>query len=153
MDCSCNTCINECYNKPGWFILGEAEKVAEYLDISMKELFDNYLTIDWYSLDKGKAYFVLSPAVKDYKSGDMASFSGTGECIFLKDDKCIIHEVKPYECRKYTHEDTNEEVSIRHKTVARKWATKRKYLKDLLGKKLEVRDPETLHDILNMLKL
>jgi len=48
--CTCQDCIIACYHKPGWFAPNEIEKVADFMGISLQQLFDEYLGVDWYVL-------------------------------------------------------------------------------------------------------
>lgn len=45
--CKCESCQAACRQKPGWFLPGEAERVAEYLGISLEDLFRTKLAVDW----------------------------------------------------------------------------------------------------------
>lgn len=126
--CSCGVCAKACEIRPGWFLPGEAEKVAEFLEISFKTLFDERLTVDFYldvNDDDNKPLrdaYVLSPALKGHVwAGGMAPYEYKGTCTFLDGSKCSIHDVKPFECRAYQHDDTAETVHERHKQIAKAW--------------------------------
>jgi len=106
-ECKCDLCKSACKNKPGWFKPGEPEKVAEYLNIPLKELFDTKLMVDWWESDED--VFIIAPAVKGGNIGGEYPGNPQGECIFFKDGLCSIHEVKPFECGAYLHgEEKNE---------------------------------------------
>ena len=118
--CTCKHCIECCYYKPGWFLPGEAEKVAAYLGLSVQETFDKYLAVDYwerYEDDRGNI-LVLSPATTIMEPGTMYPSAPCGQCIFLRDNRCSIHEVKPYECRQTTH--LKDQISY-HEKVAFSW--------------------------------
>lgn len=137
--CVCTECCLACTYKPGWFAPGEAERVAEFLKISMKELFDQYLMVDWWS-DYPHDIFNLSPAIIGH-SGGTAPGRPTGCCIFFKEDRCSIHEVKPMECRLGfgCSKDVFTESNSVHKKVADTWRNKKaqKQIVSLLGREPE----------------
>ena len=126
---------------------GEAEKVAAFLKISMQELFEKYLAIDWYSED-GVDYYPLSPAVVGNMTGEMFPFKPSGTCVFLENGNCKIHSVAPFECQKYIHTQTQTETRERHGYVAKQWVSKEQYLKNLLGTEPCPPEPESFMDML-----
>jgi Fe-S-cluster containining protein len=137
-DCSCNACKSACEFKPGWFKPGEVEKVAKFLKLSKKDLFDNRLMVDWY-ISPGEHegdVFVLSPAVVGRVPG--AEFPGNprGQCVFFKKNgKCEIHEVKPFECREMLHGESEDVVSSRHEAIGVSWIRHQRQITNLLGRK------------------
>ena len=139
MDCSCSICQGACKRKPGWFKPGEAEKVAEFLGISLKELFNNKLMVDYWlgeEDDEGgghhKDIFVLSPATVDGKPGTVFLFNPNGQCVFYGEEGlCEIHPVKPFECREMMHDEDN---AYLHKETADSWKDN-KQIGELLGEK------------------
>jgi len=128
-ECQCIDCRSACMNKPGWFAPGEAEKAAAHQNLSLKEFFDKYLVVDWW--EDSPNVFVLAPTTTTVDPGGMMSARPNGQCVFFKDGKCDIHEVKPMECRKYEH--ARNEV---HAYVADLWRKKKHHnqIKSLLGK-------------------
>lgn len=99
--CTCAICQAQCKRKPGWFKPGEAEKVAEFLGMSLEDLFSQYLMPDSWELENA-SILTLSPAIKGMEPGVHLSWAG-GECVFFKEGRCSIHSVKPYECRTASH--------------------------------------------------
>lgn len=102
-DCSCRQCVSACETYPGWFAPGEAEKAADYLQIPFEE-FKKALVVDHCSAPYAKnAPYVWSPRKEKVDEGIQIRTGYhqrmTGKCVFLKDMKCLIHPVKPYECR------------------------------------------------------
>ena len=50
--------------------------------------------------------------------GTLVSFSfpyRSGDCVFLKDDRCSIYEVRPQECRESDHDKDSQEIRVRIK--------------------------------------
>lgn len=149
ISCDCDKCQSACTNKPGWFKPGEAEEVAEYLGLTIKELFDQYLAVDWFAKNKDLRIFILSPSVKEGEPGGVFPFDPDGECVFFESGKCKIHPVAPFECKEYCH-DSSEKYSGRHELVAKSWIGQEKYIESLLGYKPEIPEP-TIADALNLL--
>lgn len=128
-DCTCRVCAEGC-QRPGWFLPDEVRVAAEFLGLSLKEFFDQYLVLDWWyrPSDSAERFAVLSPGKLD-EHGGIASFgfvNSLGTCIFLKDDRCSIHPVKPQECRSAHHsrnrKSRREEGRRQHYEVAKFWS-------------------------------
>lgn len=127
--CTCLDCQTACQRKPGWFLPGEAEKAAQLAGVSLKEFFDDHLSVDYWEADEN--IFALSPAVVDGNPGDMFASDPRGQCVFYKDGLCSIHVAKPHECKISLH---GEQVN-QHFEVAQAWDTEesRKQIEELLG--------------------
>lgn len=71
-DCTCFDCVGKC-NRPGWFLPDEVRAAAEFLGLTLKEFFDQYLVLDWWKGGDGdEQHAVLSPGKKD-EHGSIAS--------------------------------------------------------------------------------
>lgn len=139
-DCKCKECKGACEYKPGWFTPGQVEKVAEFLDISLQDLFNTKLGIDWWVggfSDDDKDTFILAPAILGMGSGNEYPADPRGQCVFYKNGLCSIHLVKPFECAEYDH--THNQVGGRHESVARKWKDHQSQIVKLLE-----REPESM---------
>lgn len=106
IDCACDKCVNACKNgNPGWFLPGEAEKAAAFMQIPFEEFEKKYLILDHCSNQVAPdAPYVYSPRRINVDEGDRIktaeSHRKKGRCVFLRnDDMCCIHPVKPFECR------------------------------------------------------
>ncbi len=99
--CSCAECQAACRFKPGWFTPGEAERVADYLGVSLSDLFRTRLMVDRWGRDR--VVFVLSPAVVEVSPGQEFLSTTRGQCVFYQAGRCTIHPVKPFECRAMLH--------------------------------------------------
>ena len=136
--CTCNICKGFCRNRIGWFLPGEPEKVAEYLNISFKELFKTKLAIDWWVRNE-KDIFVIAPANLLIIPGKEFSANPKGQCIFFnKESLCDIHPVKPFECREAFHLKKKE--SNFHKNVAKVWEPYQNQIKELLGREPKAKE-------------
>lgn len=120
-DCACPTCVNCCASgNPGWFMPGEAEKAAAFLDMTFESFKAKFLVRDWWAGHED--FEVLAPIKtipdpsdnKDQimgmivesaraRPGGRAPYAYPaipGRCVFLDEkDRCKIHPVKPFECR------------------------------------------------------
>jgi Fe-S-cluster containining protein len=134
--CSCQVCSRACKFNPGWFLPGEAEKAASLLGLTLKDFFDKYLGVNWWEKEAGydDDVFVLAPALVTMPPGEEYPADPRGVCIFLKENKCQIHDAKPHECRSYIHSDTKDDVHNRHKFVADEWLKNQDQIKTLLGR-------------------
>lgn len=127
-DCTCEVCRAACEHKPGWFLPGQAEMVADYLGITLGELFNEYLAVDYW-LDE-QDIFVLAPATKTITPGVEYPADPHGECVFYHDGLCSIHDVKPHECKLMHH--STEEGGAHHAT-ALEWQEHQDQIAELLG--------------------
>lgn len=112
--CICDQCVAACRNKPGWFKPGEVEKVAEFLGMSLQQLFNEKLQVDyWVGKGKGDIYN-LTPGIIEEMERKVVPWFPHGTCVFLKDDRCEIHSVKPFECRETLCSccDTKTEIKV-----------------------------------------
>jgi len=150
--CTCNHCVRACKYKPGWFKPGEIEKVAEFMKLSVKELFDQYLTVDWYvdaHADTGDI-FLIAPATIHNRAGGMMPYDPTGTCVFLKDNRCSIHPVKPFECRDSTADENIHLITRpRHREVGGSWLGS-KQPEELLGYKPNAPEPKSFAEMCGM---
>lgn len=119
-ECACPECTEACSRMPGWFAPGEVEKVAEFLDVTVDELFEKKLSVDWWETGSFPIY-VLSPGI-DAKYGRLVGRlkrqDPNGSCVFLKEGRCEIHPVKPLECRASQHQSQSVYV---HQHVSTLW--------------------------------
>ena len=148
--CSCESCKQRCQTAPGWFKPGEVEKTAKFLKISLRELFKRYLSVDFWmadGIDIEEDVFVLSPATIDGSQGQVFSADNRyGQCVFFQNGQCVIHAVKPFECKAVDHNTSRQRGQILHEGVAKKWNKKdyQKQIEKLLGEKPEI--PEDISD-------
>lgn len=128
---TCAKCQSACTYKPGWFLPGEAEKVAEYLGMSMETLFAEWLGVDWWE-GSDLPTFVLSPAMTTHPSGTEFPGDPRGACVFYKDGRCSIHPVKPFECRTYWC--GMKDGHTYHRETAQAWGSNQAQIEQLLGR-------------------
>lgn len=107
--CNCGVCVGACMIQPGIFAPGEAKKAAKLLGVSEAQFIKDYIVIDYWEPDDStqwKRVEFLAPrktgdAEKHIHDGKADWTYGfiRGECVFLKERRCTIHEAKPAECR------------------------------------------------------
>lgn len=145
--CECETCRRACTVKPGWFMPGEAEILAGNMNLTLQELFDNHLQVDfWASGDD--SIFVLSPATTSGVRGAEFPFDATGRCAFFVEGRCAVHTAgKPFECAMLSHDGAENR---RHREVADAWKAHQNQITDLLGREPVVAEPDS-GDLFSML--
>lgn len=145
-ECSCSGCVSACEHVPGWFKPGEAEKVAAFLGMSLERLFREHLSVEYWI--GGNEVFALRPNTDHGVAGQLAPYKPMGRCVFLKDGKCGIHAVKPFECREFLHGDPDEIVNARHEQVADSWRTEeaQAQIRTLYGSQPSVPKPKGLFE-------
>lgn len=120
--CTCDNCVAACQYKPGWFKFGEIEKAAAHLGISLQEFFDKYLMVEYWIADDdsdGKDVFLPSLITAGQEPARIADWRfRPSPCVFLKDRKCSIHAVKPFECASMLHGEDNR---INHVEAMKSW--------------------------------
>ena len=111
--------------------------MATFMGLSLPELFASHLAIDWWEADEPT--FVLSPGIIQHGVeyvGSEVPGNPLGRCVFYKDGRCSIHEVKPFECRAYHHDFTREQSAANHRAAFEAWvgAEHQKQIAELLGR-------------------
>ena len=97
----CKKCGHCCKHGTGLMKKEDVSNAANFLGITAEELRKNYLeeiklfnTKVWRQLTQKKPF---------------------GPCVFLKKDKCTIHEAKPLHCRIGTCKEQGEELTVWYK--------------------------------------
>jgi Fe-S-cluster containining protein len=134
-ECKCESCSGACGQKPGWFLPGEPEKLAEYLGISLRKLFRKKLSIDFWCNRDATDVFIVAPATVKSTPGAEYPFDPYGRCVFLTDEgDCEVHEAKPFECKAYMHGDSKEKIKDRKKQIVSAWKENQRQIEKLLGR-------------------
>ena len=112
------------------------------MGLSLQEFFDKFLAVDYWSPEEALDVFtfLLAPAKRDMETGEMYPFEPRGQCVFFKDELCLIHPAKPFECAFYDHTSLDECFEERKKT-AEKWQKHQKQIEKLLGRKPSIPMP------------
>lgn len=119
--CSCEICKNACKNRPGWFIPEQVPEIETYFGRNIFDLLGKELAIDWGTdMEMKENILLLAPNIKGNQSIQYPA-NPRGECIFLKEGKCTIYSVRPYECGVTSHTDKEEKDILRHIEIATKW--------------------------------
>lgn len=100
-ECTCLRCIMACVRAPGRLLPDDVDPIADYLGINTPLLVAEYLE------DGGRETWRprLTP----------------DGCVFLKDQRCTIHAVKPYECREAMHDLSLAAVAQIEDEIAAAW--------------------------------
>ncbi len=136
-ECKCDKCISICSNSCGWFgSIDEVLGAADIMQLPINGFVHEYLIREWYYAEtieipaprKNFDRYTGSTVWHDKLLNDEIRANGKGfvraswghnlmigyACIFLTDDNlCMIHESKPYECKK-TFGCKGHNTEIRH---------------------------------------
>jgi len=115
--CTCAICRACCCRKPGWFEPAQVKSVLKYFKAKGIEaiLGKNMFAIDWFVAEKD--ILVLAPNIVG-NSGIQYPRNPTGQCVFFKEERCQIYEIRPKECAVAMHDDSTVDV---HKEIAMLW--------------------------------
>ena len=93
---------------PGWFIPEQITEVIRYFGKELSELLGRELAIDW-GTDMGMKdnILLLAPNIEDNHSIQYPA-DPRGRCVFLKEGRCSIYSIRPYECGVMSHSDGEE---------------------------------------------
>jgi len=92
----CKQC-GKCCQHPCALEPNDLEKISDYLNITIEELIDKYLILDYWMTTEESLYYFTPKRVGD-NGTKIASFSwafSDKSCMFLENNLCKIHDVKP----------------------------------------------------------
>jgi Fe-S-cluster containining protein len=123
--CSCQSCQKACLNSPGWFTPNQLEPLAEFLRLSLEEVFRKYLAVGTTSLaDRSRRHGVMPHKFQDRKKPGglwlLAEMAQPGRCVFFDRGRCRIYPVRPFECARMIHSRTREASRLRQ-YVVKQW--------------------------------
>lgn len=148
MDCSCERCRNFCRTKPGWFTPDQIDIVGRKLNLTIKDLFTRYLTVDPVLIGAARGWtgvYVLAPAIVGKGSGSVSDPNAKGTCVWFENGRCAIHDVKPRECGLVDHSTTPEDTDLLRAAIVRHWRPHKRLIQNLYGKKLKL--PDALKEV------
>lgn len=93
----CKQCGKCCEIHPCALATEDLPRIASFLGLSEEELFKQFLVLDYVENSGGRSCYV-SPARKNDRPGRLVATDWTfadSACIFLRDNKCSIAQVKP----------------------------------------------------------
>jgi hypothetical protein len=121
--CDCQECIDMCRHRPCWGSPRQMLKIMYTYPEVISNLMIDYWVGNFHNTDEDT--FIISPAIVGYESGNAPSYP-CGRCTFLTDEnKCKIHDVKPFE-GKIAHHSQKSSMK-QHELCARSWDTKKGY--------------------------
>lgn len=150
-ECKCKHCTNGCKFGSGIFKKDEEKKLAKHLNISEKELFENYLEeVDLFN-------------TKLFKPKVIKKDKPYGKCIFFDEETelCQVYPVRPLLCKVATGHEHGEHmyswfmlnhlVNTEDPESIRQYATYLKFKKTIHGGKLHelIKDKDKLKKILS----
>lgn len=107
----CTGCTRCCYQKPcNLNGTEDIEKISKFLNISTDELVSKYLCIDIQSDIEGLCIIPIREGTTESNGRFLSDYDSfvPNPCIFLKDGKCSLHEVKPEGGAMYKCWESNE---------------------------------------------
>jgi hypothetical protein len=139
--CQCSRCQSACSHKPGWFRPEQIAPLARRMGLTVQELFDRHLSVDWWNGTEemnGEDIFVLSPRLVGRTGGEMFPAEPHGVCHWFKDGACGIHKLgKPDECAFAHHALEGDVMSANRFEIVKSWMPKQRRIQELLGRKPE----------------
>lgn len=104
VQCNCEKCRVLCHGHPGRFDPGQVAAAAKHMNLSVREFFNKFLTVDFWTAESRHDQDVryLSPAWMDDHKGGEASWGDAfkpGSCALLGPDGCSLPlHLRPREC-------------------------------------------------------
>jgi Fe-S-cluster containining protein len=131
------------------------------MGLTLKELFEKHLAVDWW--EEGSEFdhnvFVLAPRLAGEDAGTEYPGDPQGRCALLTsgDDRCSIHTLgKPHECRVYHHAMPRQEGKDLHLATAKLWDNPeaQKQIVELLGREPEASyyEPASIYERFGMFR-
>jgi len=115
-DLKCGDCCQCCKVKPCPLHPDDLEPISRFLKVSVKVLIKKFLVWDFITLKKD--YFYLRPKRIDenyYEKENISKINnGKGACIFLRNKRCKIYEVRPLGAETYHCKMKNREIIYTH---------------------------------------
>ena len=149
--CSCDKCIKCCSNSCGWFgSIEEVKGASKIMKMKLADFAKEYLIEEWWYGD-GVDISVIAPRKNFEKSKNLLIFEEDKQrnnkgfvkatwghnlitgvpCIFLdENNKCIIHESKPQECRENFGCDNKKPITTRPE-IAKYWKRHKTFIMNL----------------------
>jgi Fe-S-cluster containining protein len=102
-ECACNTCVANCRFVPGALIPADLDRISEHLNQPdlVQFAFENLLASPG-AIICAQDELITIPTLVPARGAD-------GACRFLKEGRCSIHAVSPFNCAFFGHEQTREE--------------------------------------------
>ena len=119
--CQCESCQRACQCKPGWFTPNQISGLLEYFQAkNINQLLKTRkFAIDWYI---GNKEYILVLAPNIIGNSDIQYHADpTGQCVFFKNKKCEIYEIRPIECALYSHNLKMNEIEKIKNWIITKW--------------------------------
>lgn len=135
-ECDCEECVNRCKTKPGMLLYDDLVRIyAKYLrDMKRNEIpkllfpqeeqFDNLMEFM-------HDHFVASLETEVVQNGEKKTLPlivprrrFNMECVFLEEDRCLIHEYSPFGCAYFDHENHRQDLLVQGLGELIEWSDK-----------------------------
>lgn len=120
---TCKMCGICCRNYPCPLEPKDLPNIAEFLNITIEKLISDYLILDYWVSEEGSDYYFCPKRISDSQFDIIASFSwafSDEPCIFLENNKCKIHKIKPRGGREMNCEDKTTKTYSKYE-AGQKW--------------------------------
>jgi Fe-S-cluster containining protein len=114
--CDCPVCVGNCKERPGYMIVQDVDRIWKTVapQMSRSEFILTYV-------EPGTGFTTMNEDMKFIKTQTIRPKKIPGHgCIFLKDNRCSIHEVSPFGCAFFkcgmprAEADEKNHTAIRH---------------------------------------
>lgn len=102
-ECACEECVTNCHYIPGYLIPEDIARIAARLNETdlLKFALGNLQASPGATVMANGKLYQIPTLVPSREPG--------GTCKFLRDDRCVIHEVSPFGCAFFDHRLSREE--------------------------------------------
>lgn len=150
-ECSCQDCKNACAHRPGFFRREQIEPLANALNLTVPELVQKHLQVDFFSGDDVEDVCMLVPRLKGERGGTQIDNDPRGVCHWFVDGKCRIHQLgKPAECAELVHGPDGQQVKVDRVAIARTWVGQEEFIEQVTGDFFFPHEPQSMFSSLFM---
>ncbi len=102
-ECACKICVECCKRNPGWFgSIQEIEGAAKIMGVDLKTFLDEFCIQEYWAEENEHIICPTPRRITNDKGFQKASWGNNfdkARCVFLENERCLIHNSKPKECR------------------------------------------------------
>lgn len=132
--CTCNDCKSACMYRPGFFRREQIEPLAATLNLTLKELVQKHLQVDFFSVGELEDVMMLVPRLKGERGGTQIDMDPRGVCHWFVEGLCQIHDKeKPANCVELVHDETGKYVEVDREAIAKTWVGQEAFIEEVTG--------------------
>ncbi len=147
-ECQCTTCKNACMYRPGFFRREQIEPLAVALNLTLKELVQKHLQVDFFSSGDVEDVMMLVPRLKGERGGTQIDDDPRGVCHWFVNGLCQIHEKgKPANCVELVHDETGKYVDVDREAIAKTWVGHEKFIEEVTDDHFFPNEPSVFANI------